>query len=251
MLSTLAFLVTGASVYIWAALGRRTTLMNIDRHALERDLRFFLLSYSLVVLTGLIHVRALHIAVGAAVVLIYLFYLRLVFSDKGVMNGHVEPLYFSRHTAIPGYLPIILQTAIALALIIGGAHFFVKATVHVSQVMGVSAIVLSLIIAPIATELPEKANSVLWTRNSKDTLAMGNITGAMVFQSTFPVMIGLMFTSWDLDGISLVSATIALLSGVINYAILRVRGRISPLQLVLSGILYVVFIGHVYWRIGY
>ena len=251
MLSTLAFLVTGASVYIWAALGRRKMLMNIDRHAVGRDLRFFLLSYSLVVLTGLIHVRALHIAVGVAVVLIYVFYLRLVFSDKGIMNGHVAPLYFSRRTPVPGFLPIALQTAVSLAMIIMGAHFFVKATIGVATIMGISPILLSLIIAPIATELPEKANSVIWTRNSKDTLAMGNITGAMVFQSTFPVMIGLMFTSWDLDGISLVSATIALLSGVINYAILRVRGRISPLQLVLSGILYVVFIGHVYWRIGY
>ena len=32
----------------------------------------------------------------------------------------------------------------------------------------------------IATELPENVNSVLWIRRRKDTLAMGNITGAMV-----------------------------------------------------------------------
>jgi cation:H+ antiporter len=245
MLSTLAFLVTGASVYLWAAFGRRKTLMTVDRRAVGRDLQFFLFSYSLVVLTGLIHNRALHIATGVAVTLMYLVYLRLVFKDKGGMNGHVAALYFSRHTPVPGFLPIAVQTAISLALIIVGAHFFVKATVHVSELMQISPIVLSLIIAPIATELPEKANSIIWTGQSKDTLAMGNITGAMVFQSTFPVTIGMLFTAWDLDGISLVSATIALLSGLVNYILLRVRGKMSPLQLALSGILYLVFILHV------
>jgi len=245
MLSTLAFLVTGASVYIWAALGRRKTLMTVDRRAVGRDLQFFLVSYSLVVLTGLVPKRPLHIATGVAVMLIYLVYLRVVFKDKGGANGHVEPLHFSRHTPVPGFLPIVVQTVVSLALIIVGAHFFVKATVHVSEVMKISPIVLSLIIAPIATELPEKANSIIWTGQSKDTLAMGNITGAMVFQSTFPVTIGMLFTSWNLDGISLVSATIALLSGLVNYVLLRVRGKMSPLPLVLSGILYLVFIMHV------
>ena len=245
MLSTLALLVTGVSVYTFAALGRRSAAMNVDKSALGRDLSFFLLSYSLVVLAGLTDWRPAHIAIGVTVLVIYLIYLRQVFSDKGVMNGHVAPLYFDRRSAVPRALPIILQIAISLALIIGGAHYFVKATVGVANIMQISPIVLSLIIAPIATELPEKANSIIWTRQSKDTLALGNITGAMVFQSTFPVTIGLLFTTWNLDKISLVSATLALLSGVVNYVLLRVRGKISPLQLVLSGILYLVFIGHV------
>ena len=42
-------------------------------------------------------------------------------------------------------------------------------------------------IAPLATELPEKPNSVLWMREGKDALALGNVTGAMVFQATVPV----------------------------------------------------------------
>ena len=34
-------------------------------------------------------------------------------------------------------------------------------------------------------------------REGKDALALGNITGAMVFQSTIPFGIGLIFTDWD------------------------------------------------------
>jgi cation:H+ antiporter len=63
---------------------------------------------------------------------------------------------------------------------------------------------------PLATELPEKINSVLWVREGKDTLALGNITGAMVFQSIVPVTFGILFASWELAPLNLFSATLAL-----------------------------------------
>ena len=84
--------------------------------------------------------------------------------------------------------------SLALGLIIVGAQVFVGAVEHLSTVIGLDPTILALIIAPIATELPEKFNSVLWVRNGKDTLAMGNITGAMVFQSCLPTVLGLLFT---------------------------------------------------------
>ncbi len=88
----------------------------------------------------------------------------------------------------------------ALAAIIFGAHLFVRELTAVSVAAGVPTLVISLLITPVATELPEKFNSVMWMRQRKDTLALGNITGAMVFQSTFPVAIGLAFTDWRLYG---------------------------------------------------
>lgn len=245
MLSTLAFLVTGCSVFVFSATRRRSMHMQVDSRIMARDLSYFLLSYALVVLTGLMHYCWLHYAVGFVVLFIYGQYLRLVFSDQALMNGYSEPLFFQRHAAKPAFVPIFLQLTAAIALMLLGVHYFIEAIICVATALGVAPVVLSLIITPIATELPEKANSVIWTSQSKDTLALGNITGAMVFQSTFPVSIGLFFTEWDIDGITLVSAAIALVSGVMNYMVLRVRGSVSAWQLVLSGLLYLVFIGHV------
>ena len=65
---------------------------------------------------------------------------------------------------------------------------------HLSKSVGIPAGLIALVLAPLATELPEKFNSVIWLRDNKDTLAIGNITGAMVFQSTIPVSIGVLFT---------------------------------------------------------
>ena len=99
--------------------------------------------------------------------------------------------------AVPRMRIIVSQVVLALALIIIGAQVFVGAVEHLSTVIGLDPTILALIIAPIATELPEKFNSVLWVRTGKDTLAMGNITGAMVFQSCLPTVLGLLFTDVD------------------------------------------------------
>ena len=64
-----------------------------------------------------------------------------------------------------------------------------------SSRLGRDPALLALVIAPIATELPEKFNSLIWVRQGKDTLAMGNITGAMVFQSCIPTAVALIFAA--------------------------------------------------------
>lgn len=78
-----------------------------------------------------------------------------------------------------------------LGAIIGGPHLFVTEVESIAHDAGVSPLVLALILAPLATELPEKAKSILGSRRGKDALALGNITGAMVFQSMIPVVVGL------------------------------------------------------------
>jgi len=61
-----------------------------------------------------------------------------------------------------------------------------------ARILGIAPLILALVISPIATELPEAANGFLWVRRQKDTLALGNITGAMVFQACVPTVLGLL-----------------------------------------------------------
>jgi cation:H+ antiporter len=120
----------------------------------------------------------------------------------------------------------------------------------VATAIGVPALVLSLVLAPLATELPEKFNSVVWVRNGKDTLAMGNITGAMVFQSCIPVAVGLTLTPWVIDTPGLVSAAIALGAGTVVWAYLRLTRDLTPHILVACGALYVAFLLYVVSLVG-
>lgn len=116
-----------------------------------------------------------------------------------------------------------------------------------SEALGIPAGLIALVLAPLATELPEKFNSLIWLRDNKDTLALGNISGAMVFQSTIPVALGIPLTRWELGFLNTFSAVLALLSGAIFYALLTRYVPIEAKPLMGGGILYVVlFVAAVY-----
>ncbi len=143
--------------------------------------------------------------------------------------------------------PSFTQVALALALIVGGARLFVNAVDVIATRFGLPHLVFALLVAPVATELPEKFNSVIWVRRRKDTLALGNMTGAMVFQSSFPVTIGLLLTPWRLAHEALVAAVVALVAGSVLYLTVRIRGRFTGWLLLLQG---AFFGGYVVYVIG-
>ena len=147
----------------------------------------------------------------------------------------------------------ILQSVLALGGIVGGARLFVDGVETISRTFNVPPLAIALLLAPLATELPEKFNSVIWVRHRKDTLALGNITGAMVFQSSFPVTIGLLLTPWRFTGPGtldeLVAAVVALVAGAVLWITLLLRGRLGARLLLLQGILYVGYVTFVLVRI--
>ncbi len=97
-------------------------------------------------------------------------------------DDELKPLYFDFSKDDPPNVgQIVVQFVVSLAAIVAGAELFVHEITSVSKALGIGTLVLSLVLAPLATELPEKLNSVLWVRQGKDALAMGNITGALVF----------------------------------------------------------------------
>ena len=98
-----------------------------------------------------------------------------------------ERLPLWRRNSPPPSWAVVGQALIALILIVVGAQIFVDAVEHAAGSARLPAGLVALVLAPLATELPEKINSVIRVRDSKDTLALGNITGAMVFESIVPV----------------------------------------------------------------
>ena len=122
---------------------------------------------------------------------------------RATADGDLAPLRFRRldrrgycaDPAVPRLRIVNVQVVFALACIIGGAYLFVGAVSNLAHHAGRDEVLLALVIAPIATELPEKFNSLIWVRQGKDTLAMGNITGAMVFQSAIPTVVALVFAA--------------------------------------------------------
>jgi len=244
MLSTLAFFVTGLAVLVYSALGKRTAVMNVDPAIISKDLTFFLIIYGIAIGCAAVHAIAwLKVLIAVFLLLSYGVYLRLIVSAQGAQLENVAPLYLARYFKAPETIwRISAQLLIGLALMLLGAHFFIACLSALSASWGIAPLVLSLIVTPIATELPEKLNSIIWVGRNKETLAIGNLTGAMVFQSCFPVVFGMIFTPWDIRGITMVSAVLALTGAAINLAWLKIFKRMNPYVLMAGGVLYAIFL---------
>ncbi len=245
MLATLAFTVTGLAVLAFTRSGRReSAAMAVDARVLSHDLGYFLVVYVVAISASFLPWHEAKWALGIILVGVYAYYvwIHLRTGASIAQEQEFSPLRLAPHAAVPRLRWVLAQTLLSLGMIFVGAHVFVNHLTEIAHHFAASPLVLSIIITPIATELPEKFNSVLWVREGKDTLATGNITGAMVFQSTIPVTIGLLFTPWVLDKNALASAIIALTSGTVVYIHMRVRGHLSPWALLVGFPLYLVFL---------
>ncbi len=259
MLATLAMFVTGVGVLVFRGRRPTATRMAVDTVVLVHDMRYFAIAYALAIAAaflpdGLAWAKP---AVAVALLLIYAQYVRAHFAAEAEPDEEaLAPLRFHRldpgahrrDRLVPRLRIVTAQVLAALACIVGGAYLFVGAVEHLAGSLGVSEILLALVIAPIATELPEKFNSLIWVRQGKDTLAMGNITGAMVFQSAIPTVVALVFAgeSWRVSGDSAVafaSAGIAFLAvGAVFLPMWR-RARLDGRALLVGGVFYLAYLG--------
>ncbi len=245
MLATLAFLLIGLTVIVAYLSKRRKFIFDAELSTVRRDIIFFLIMYSCGIFLPMLIKQ--HLIVAFLLIIGYIFYLYSTFKSESDSILHEERLHLERFFG--KILPIsrfksffsLLQVLIALFIMIKGAHGFVSALQHIAFTFGFDPLLFALLIAPVATELPEKFNSATWTFKGRDTLAMGNVTGAMVFQSTFPVSVGIIFTDWNITGYALLSACLAILAGLIILGEIHFRKRISPLTLILSGSFYLVY----------
>ena len=245
MLATVAMALMGVSALAFARRRRRGAELRLHRGIVRRDLAFFLMLFAAVLLLGLGAPAAARYAAAPLLLVVYGGYVALTVRRGGATQPDdelpdliVDP---TKHDP-PASGAIALQFVVGLALIIGGAHLIVEELIAIAEHLDVSPLVLALLVAPLATELPEKANSFLWIREGKDSLAVGNVTGAMVFQSTVPAAVGVAFTSWELDGFALLAGLLALAGGATAFLAIEVRARFSPGAIVVWTLLFATFV---------
>ena len=249
MLSTLAFLMTGLAVIIYHRRGRRGLDLRVHTDTLGQDMVYFVVVYLLAIGASFLPGRPYKLVAAAVLVLAYGYYVYTHLRRAGDGGGAegLHPLYMQRNCDVPRLRYVLVQVVTALAAIFLGAHVFVSNLERISTVLASGllhwdaktiALVLSLTITPVATELPEKFNSIIWVGRGKDTLAMGNITGAMVFQSCIPVAVGILLTPWELEPRAIASAVVALTSGGLVLLVMRLQHRLSPYVLLAGAPLY-------------
>ena len=259
MLSTLAMFITGAAVLYFGRRRDRRDDMPVDTAVLAHDVRYFAIAYLIAIGAAFLPLDPEWPKIVVAIVLVstYAWYVRGHFAEEAKAEGEelaplrlrrLDPTGQAENPAVPRLRIVNVQVVVALALIVIGAFFFVDAVEELSTTLGIAPLILALVIAPIATELPEKFNSVIWVSQGKDTLAMGNITGAMVFQSTIPTVVALVLAAdaWHLTDdswLAFLSAGIAFVSSAAIFIPMARSGRLLGRRLLLGGVFYLLYLG--------
>jgi cation:H+ antiporter len=248
MLSTLVIPILAALLVVYARLGKRGRTFHLKYKDVTVDLVFFAIAYGVAIACVFVPSQLIRTVAAVGLIGLYLHYMKLKFgeNDDEVGAGGIEPLIFDKHSATPSHVMIGLQGVIGLMGLILGARLFITAAETIADTLAMSPLILSLLVAPLATELPEMSNSFLWLYRKKDRLAVGNVTGAMVFQGTFPVSVGLLGTEWALRSSALITMVLAVIAASSYLLQAAWGGQWRPWLLSVSALLYVGYAIYLY-----
>lgn len=209
LLSTLGFGVLGLGAL------RRRDALHPSQVAVRRDLTFFLVTYGILTVLGFVGGGTVAerwvVAVGLTVC--YVVFVRMALATAVASEGDPpRRLFAARVLGLVGapWVGIAAQLLVGLGAMFIGAELFVTTLTGLSVSLKVSGFIMAAVIAPLATELPETTNSLVWLAQSKDDLAVGNVTGALVLQGALIPAIGLLLTPWRFAPAEGVAALVAL-----------------------------------------
>jgi cation:H+ antiporter len=248
MLSTLVLPILALLVVLYARAGKRTAQFHLNYRDVLTDLTFFMIGYLVALGCAFEQSRLIHLIAAGGLICLYIYYMKLKFAPTGESegSGELDPLIFDKTATTPSHVMIAFQALLGLGGLILGAHLFVMAAESMAGLFSMSPLILTLLIAPLATELPEMSNSFLWLYRKKDRLAVANVTGAMVFQGTLPVSLGLIGTEWVIAPSALTTMVLAVQAVGLCLLQILVGGRWRPWLLAAGALFYIGYTIYLY-----
>ena len=241
-LSTLAYSVVGLTLLGSRTLAvRRKDRLDVDSRRPSRDQGWFLGIFIFKIGLGLVafHGKSW---LGILFLAAYGFYVAKELrapSDEADIEK-LAPLMLRPKAAHPSLFWAGLQTFSALVVIFVASRIFVHQFGAIGPWLGIPPQPLALLLSPIATEMPETMNAIIWVRQGKERLALCNISGAMMIQATIPSALGLFFTPWLLQRPLILAGVVTFAATAALFAMFR-SGKITPARLAWASSLYVIF----------
>jgi cation:H+ antiporter len=243
-LSTLAYGIVGLTLMGSERLRiRRKDALEVDCRRLSRDQGWFLiiflgkLALGLVAFSGKPWLGFLFLAAYALYV-----WKELGRPESAAEAERLEPLKIRRSDAQPALFWALVQTGAALAVIFVASRIFVSQLETIGLRFGASPQLVALLLSPIATEMPETMNAIIWVRQGRENMALANISGAMMIQTTVPAACGLFGTPWLFDRPLVLAGAVTALAVLALFFLFR-GGRITGRRLSWASLLYLLFAG--------
>lgn len=250
VLATIAYGVTG-----WMLIRRKRSLAtgngdqrnggdlleDVDLSRLPADQKWFLSIFVVKVSLGLI-AFALKPWCGLLFFAAYgVYFFKEMNADAEAHSSiDLEPLKLQPNRKTPSGWAVLVQTVVTLAIIFGASQLFVAQLEWAGPALGLSAAVTALLLSPVATELPEVMNAIIWVKQGKTSLALANISGAMMIQATVPSGLGILFTPWHFDGPLLLSGVVTVIAILYLLWLMRTK-RFTSGRLAIAAGFYGIF----------
>jgi cation:H+ antiporter len=237
MLGTIAYFSVGLSTLLTRKKRQGGVAMRFNQHEVSRDVLWFIGIFAVAITCSLVPSYPVKVLVAFGLIGAYFAYVFAQLGKEAGEHRELDRLHFHRRVAVPHTWRVVFQVVVGIAGMIYGAHLFVDNLSQVAAGIGLSAVVLSILLSPVATELPEVMNAVLWVRQGKEDLAMGNVSGSMLVQSAIPCALGLAFSPWTLSFAPLLGVAAILLSTAFIFWNLR-SARLNARRLLFAGLPY-------------
>jgi len=241
VLATIAYGVVGLALWLRRRkkAGPANHAVSIDAKRLGRDQLSFLAIFAVKVTLGLV-VFAYKPWLGVLFLAAYALYVwrEINSAETNEDEEELEPLKI--RPGNPNLAWAGLQAVLALGVIAFASHTFVSQLEAIGEGLGMAPHLVALLLSPVATELPETMNAIIWVRQGKERLALANISGAMMIQATIPSALGIFFTPWRFDMPLLISGLITALAIVVLWLMFR-KGKVDSRALSAIALLYGLF----------
>jgi cation:H+ antiporter len=249
VLATIAYAVVGVALWCnHSRLGRANDRVQVENARLARDQAWFLSIFIVKCALGLI-AFALKPWLGILFLFAYAVYVWRELKEErdDTDDEQLEPLKCQPRAVTPSMFVVSLQAVLSLLVIAVASHIFVSQIEAVGLAIHLPPHLVALVLSPVATELPETMNALIWVRQGKERLALANISGAMMIQATVPSALAIFATPWLFDAALVVSGVMTMLAIVYLWQLFR-RGNVEGRALVPVAIFYMAFVAYAGWR---
>lgn len=238
MLLTLAMLFLGVILII-----KKRDALYVDYKIVLRDYKYLFGAYTVAFLFSFKFLNEYRFIASFLLIFLYgiFVYRTIVKSRTTCIECECDELYLIGKIKAGENFVLFFQLFFSLLILIFSSHIFVSEIEYFSEILRVPPAILALFVTPFATELPECINSIIWLRANKDDLAVANVLGAVVFQTTILFAAGIILTPWVLSRALFINCIFAILAALIFvFGALKTK-KIKPLYFLFCGLIYVIY----------
>lgn len=209
MVSAIGFPMMGIILFIARRKGKKEDLDEV----LPKVFIFIGLVLPIMLVPWFFKILLVKILVAILLVFLYVIFLRFV------RGGRTEEE--ATNIEISGRGRLIAVLIVGVGLLLAGATILVRSIDSLASNLDVNRELITILIVPIGTIVPETMNSLIWASRGKTNLAVGALTGEEIYYATFFPALGMLASSWIItsDGILAVALTsfFSILIGVLSY----------------------------------